>query len=91
LTQDSPNIPRKCSKLSQEGRTRTHSLTETPSEQQKSHKRRFSNESVNRSTVEPAQASDMDATFLDKLLIDTPKPENAGNTYGQENISVNFL
>jgi hypothetical protein len=55
-TRDSPNIPRKCSRYSQEGRTRTPSSTETPSEQQQSRQRRFSNESVNRSTAEPAQA-----------------------------------
>jgi hypothetical protein len=46
---------------------------------------------VNRSTAEYAQASAMDETFLDKLRIDTPTPENVGNTSGQENISANFL
>ena len=64
-TRDSPNIPYKHSMHSQEGRTRTPSLTETLSEQQQSRQRRFSNESVNRSTIEPAQDSAMDATFLD--------------------------
>jgi hypothetical protein len=90
-TRDSPNIPRKCSRFSQEGRTRTPSSTETLSDQQQSRQRRFSNESVNRSTAECAQASAMDATFLDRLCIDTPTPENVGNTSGQENISGNFL
>jgi len=90
-TQGSPKIPQKHSRYSQEGRTRTPSSIETLSEQQQSRQRRFSNESINRSTAEPAQASAMDATFLDRLHIDTPTPENVGNTSGQENISGNFL
>ena len=91
LTRYSLNIPRKLSRYSQEGRTRTPSSTDTPSEQQHSRQRRFSNESVNRSTAEPAQASAMDAKLLDRLRIDIPTPENVGNTSGQENISGNFL
>jgi hypothetical protein len=90
-TRDYPNIPRKRSRHSQEGRTRTPSSTETPSEHQQSRQRRFSNESVNRSTAEPAQTSVMDATFLDRLHINTPTPENVGNSSGQENISGKFL
>jgi hypothetical protein len=88
---ESPNIPRKRSRLSQEGRRGTPSSTETPSDQRQSRQRRLSNESVNRSTPECAQASAMDATFLDRLHIDTPTPENVGNTSGQENIFGNFL
>ena len=83
LTQDYANIPYKCSRLSQEGRTRTPSSTETPSDQQQSRQRRFSNESVNRSTAECAQASSMDEALLDRLRIDIPTPENVGNTSGQ--------
>ena len=83
LIQDSPNIPHKWSRFSQEGRTITPSLTETLSEQQQSRERIFSNDFMNRSTVEPAQDSAMDATFLDRLYIDTPTPENVGNTSGQ--------
>ena len=90
-TQDSPNIPCKPSRLSQEGRTITPSSTETLSEQQQSRQRRFSNDSVNRSTAEPSQGSTIDASFLDRLRIDTATPENVGNTSGQENISGNFL
>ena len=90
-TQDSPNIPCKCSRHSQEGRTRTPSSTKTPSEQQQSRQRRFSNESVNRSTSEPTQASAMDVEFLDRLGINTPTPENVGNSFGQENIAGKFL
>ena len=71
-TRDSPNIPRKCSRYSQEGRTITSSSTETSSEKQQSRQSRFSNESVNRSTTHPAQASAMDAALLDRLCIDTP-------------------
>jgi hypothetical protein len=91
LTRYFPNIHRKISMHSQEGRTRTPSSTETMSEQQQSRKRRFSNESVNRSTVEPSQASSMDASFLDRLRINTPTLENVGNRSGQENISGKFL
>ena len=76
--------------FSQEGRRETPS-TETPSDQQQSRQRRFSNEFVNRSTVECAQEISMDATFLDRLYIDTPTPENVGNTSGQENIFGNFI
>ena len=90
-TGDSPNIPCKLSRFSQEGRTRTHSSTETSSDQQQSHQMRFSNESVNRSTVEPMHTSVVDETFLERLHIDTPTPENVGNTSRQENISSNFL
>ena len=90
-TRDSPNIPRKCSRYSQEGRTRTPSSTKTLSEQHQSCQRRFSNKCVNRSIAEPAQASAMDATFLDRLYIDTPTLENVGNTFGQENISGIFF
>ena len=90
-TRDYANIPRKRSRHSQEGRTITPSSTETPSEHQQSHQRRFSNESVNRSTAEPSQASAMGVVFLDRLCINTPTPENIGNSYGQENISGKFL
>jgi hypothetical protein len=90
-TQDYPNIPCKCCRLSQEGRTKTTSSTETPSEQQQSRQMRFSNELMNRSTIEPAEESAMDANFLYMLCIDTPTPENVGNTYEQENISGNFI
>jgi hypothetical protein len=76
---------------SQEGRTITPSSTETPSEHQQSRQRRVSTESVNRSTAEPAQTSVMDATFLDRLRINTPTPENVGNSSGPENISGKFL
>ena len=82
-THDSPNIPHKRSRISQEGRRWTPSSTETPSDQQQSYQRRFSNESVNRSTAECAQESAMDATLLDRLRIDTPTPENVGNTSGR--------
>ena len=85
-TRYSPNITHKRSMFSQEGRTRTASSTETLSEKQQSRERRFSNKSVNRSTTEPAQASAMDAAFLYRLCIDTPTPENVGNTSGQENM-----
>ena len=90
-TQDSPNIPHKLYRLSQEGRRGTPSSTKTPSDQQQFCQRKFSDESVNRSTADCAQTSFMDATFLDRLHIDTPTPENVGNTSGQENISGNFL
>jgi hypothetical protein len=69
----------------------TSSSTETSSEHQQSRQRRFSTESVNRSTAEPAQTSVMDATFLDRLRINTPTPENVGNSSGPENISGKFL
>jgi hypothetical protein len=85
------NIPRKRSRHSQEGRTMTPSSTETPSEHQQSRQRRFSTESVNRSTAEPAQTNVMDVTFLDMLLINTPTPKNVGNSSGPENISGKFL
>ena len=75
LTRDYANIPRKHSRHSQEGRTMTPSSTETPSEHQQSRQRRFSTESINRSIVKPDQASDMDATFLDRLCINTPTPK----------------
>jgi hypothetical protein len=89
---ESPNIPHKRSRLSQEGRRGTLSSTETLSDQrQSSQRRRLSNESVNRSSRECAQTSAMDATFLERLHIDTPTPENVGNTSGQENIFGNFL
>ena len=90
-TWDYENIPRKHSRHSQEGRTRTPSSTETLSEHQQYHQRRFSNESVNRSTVEPTQTSVMDAAFLYRLCINTPTPENVGNSSGPENISSKFL
>jgi hypothetical protein len=89
-TRDYPNIPRKLSRLSQEGRTTTPS-TGTPSEHQQSRQRRLSAESVNRSTAEPAQTSVMDAAFLDTLRINTPTPENVGNSSRPENISGKFL
>ena len=89
--QESPNIPRKRSRLCHEGRRGTPSSTETLSDQQQSRQRTFSNESVNRSTAECAQESAMDATLLDRLRIDTPTPKNLGNTSGQENIFGNFL
>ena len=91
LTRDSPNIPCKRSRHSQEGRTRTPSSTETSSEQQQSHQRRFPNESVNISTAEITQASAMDAALLDRLRINTPTPKNVGNSSGQENIYGKFL
>jgi hypothetical protein len=90
-TRDYPNIPRKRSRLSQEGRTTTTSSTGTPSEHQQSRSRRLSAESVNRSTAEHAQTSVMDAAFLDTLRINTPTPENVGNSSGPENISGKFL
>jgi hypothetical protein len=90
-TRDYANIPRKRSRHSQEGRTMTPSSTGTPSEHQQSHPRRLSTESVNRSTAEPTQTSVMDATFLDRLCINTPTPENVGNSSGPENISGKFL
>ena len=69
----------------------TPSSTGTSSEHQQSRPRRLSTESVNRSTAEPAQTSVMDVAFLYSLLINTPTPENVGNTSGQENISGKFL
>ena len=90
-TQDYANIPHKCSRHSREGRTVTPSSTETPSEHQQSRQRRFSTESINRSTAELAQASAMDASFLYRLHINTPTPENVGNSSGPENISGKFL
>jgi hypothetical protein len=89
-TRDYPNIPRKRSRLSQEGRSTTPS-TGTPSEHQQSSQRRLSAESANRSTAEHAQTSVMDAAFLDTLRINTPTPENVGNSSGPENISGKFL
>ena len=91
LRWDSPNIPRKFSRLSQEGRRETPSSTETLSDQRQSCQRRLSNKFVNRSTPEYTQESAMDATFLDRLHIDTPTAENLGNTSGQKNIFGNFL
>ena len=89
---ESPNIHRKFSRLSQEGRRGTPSSTETSNDQrQPSQRRRLSNESVNRSSRECAQNSVMDATFLDRLHINNPTPENVGNTSGQEIISSNFF
>jgi hypothetical protein len=90
-TRDYANIPRKFYRLSQEGRTTTPSSTGTPSEQQQSHSRRLSAESVNRSTAELAQTSVMDAAFLDTLHINTPTLENVGNSSGPENISGKLL
>jgi hypothetical protein len=69
----------------------TPSSTGTPSEHQQSLPRRLSAESVNRSTAEPTQTNVMDATFLDTLRINTPTPENVGNSSGPENISGKFL
>jgi hypothetical protein len=46
---------------------------------------------VNRSSRECAQNSAMDATFLDRLHINTPTPENVGNTSRQENMFGNFF
>jgi hypothetical protein len=46
---------------------------------------------VNRSSKECAQNSVMDATFLDRLHINTPTPENVGNTSRQENMFGNFF
>ena len=92
LRQEYPNIPRKCSRLSHEGRRGTPSSTKTLSDQgQSSKRRRLSNESVNRSYQECAQNSAMDATFLDRLHINTPTPENVGNTSRPENMFGNFL
>jgi hypothetical protein len=90
-TQYYANIPRKHSRHSQEGRTMTPSSNETPSEHQQSLQRRFSTESLNRSTAEPAQTSVMNATFLDRLRINTPTPKNVGNSSGPENNSGKFL
>jgi hypothetical protein len=62
------------------------------SDQRKSSQmRRLSNESVNRSSRQSAQNSAMDATFLDRLHINTPTPENVGNTSQQQNMFGNFL
>jgi hypothetical protein len=69
----------------------TPSSTETPSEHQQSRQRRFSTESINRSIAEPAQTSVMDATFLDRLRINTPIHENVENSSGPKNISGKFL
>jgi hypothetical protein len=69
----------------------TPSSIGTPSEHQQSHPRRLSTESVNRSTAEPAQTNVIDATFLDRLCINTSTPENVGNNSGLENISGKFL
>jgi hypothetical protein len=85
------NIPCKRYRHSQEGRTMTPSSTGTPSEHQQSRPRRLSAESVNRSTAEPDQTNFMDATFLHTLHINTPTPENVGNSSGPENISGKFL
>jgi hypothetical protein len=46
---------------------------------------------MNISSRECAQNSSMDATFLDRLHINNPTPENVGNTLGQENMFGNFL
>ena len=54
-------------------------------------RRRLSNESVNRSSRQCAQNSVMDATFLDRLHINTPTPDNVGNTSRQENMFGNFF
>jgi hypothetical protein len=89
--QESPNIPRKRYRLSQEGRRGTPSSTKTLSDQRQSRQRRLSSESMNISTRECAQASAMDAAFLGRFHIDTPTPDNVGNTSGQENILGNFL
>jgi hypothetical protein len=85
------NIPHKRSRHSQEGRKITPSSTEIPSEHQQSRQGRVSIESVDRSTAEPAQTNVMDATFLDRMRINTPTPENVGNSSGPENISGKFL
>ena len=90
-TRDYENIPQKHSHHSQEGRTITLSSTETLSEHQQSHQRRVSTESVNRSTAEPTQTNVMDASFLDRLRINTPTLENVENSSGPENISGKFL
>jgi hypothetical protein len=45
---------------------------------------------VNKSYRECSQTSAMDETFLDRLHIDTPTPENVGNTPGHENIFGNI-
>ena len=37
---------------------------------------------MNRSSRKCAQTSAMDETFLERLHIDTPTPENVGNTSG---------
>jgi hypothetical protein len=90
-TRDYANIPHKRSRHSQKGRTMTPSSTGTPSEHQQSRPRRLSTESVNRSTAEPTQTNVMDASFLDRLRINTPTPENVENSSGPENISSKFL
>ena len=90
-TRDYQNIPHKHSRHSQEGRTMNPSTTGTPSEHQQSRPRRLSTESVNRSTAEHAQTSVMDAAFLDTLRINTPTPENVGNSSGPKNIFGKFL
>ena len=87
---ESPSIPRKHSRLSHEGRRGTPSSTETLSDQQQySQRRRLSNESVNKSSREYAQNSAMYVAFLDRLHINTPTPENVGNTSRQENMFGN--
>jgi hypothetical protein len=109
LRQESPNMPRKHSRLSNEGGRGTSSLNETPrtskthisekqgslggetsDQRQSTQMRRLSNESVNRSSRKSAQNSAMHATFLDRLHINTPTPENVGNTSRQENMFGNF-
>ena len=85
------NIPHKRSRNSQEGTIGTPSLTKTLSEHQQSRQRRFSNAFVNRSAIELAQTSVMDATFLYRLHINSPTPKNVGNSSRLENISGKFL
>jgi len=53
--------------------------------------RRLFNESVNRSSRQSAKNSAMDATFLDRLYINNPTPENVGNPSHQQNMFGNFL
>jgi hypothetical protein len=63
---------------------------ETSDQRQSSQTMRLSNEYVNRSSKQCAQNSAMDVAFLDRFHINTPTPENVGNTSRQENMFGNF-
>jgi hypothetical protein len=66
---------------------RQGSLGGATSDQRKSiQMMRLSNESMNISSRQSSQNSSMDATFLDRLHINTPTLENVGNTSRQENM-----
>jgi hypothetical protein len=67
--------------------TRQGSLGGATTDQRKSsHRRRLSNEYVNRSSRECVQNSAMDETFLDRFHINTTTPENVWNTSRQGNM-----